>query len=68
MALSNETLERLQSLSKAQRAQRFNELSKHIVNPRQLDDSHSDDVPTSTLEEAEEREWLKNDLGLATTD
>ena len=59
--MTEETRLRLQKMSQEEKEQRFNELNDPIVNPVLLGDGRQH--PETTLEQMEEREWLKTFLG-----
>ena len=62
--MTNETLTKLQQMSPEQKENRFRQLQdRHNIGPSQAtlpDGGPPIEVP---IEEVEERDWLKNDLG-----
>ncbi len=60
VVMDKELEKKLKTMTKEQKEERFAELSAPISNPQMLDGGP---VPESSMEELEERESLKKDLG-----
>jgi hypothetical protein len=62
--MTDDTLARVQQMSRDQKKRRFQELlQRHNIAPVPATLQRSGEPVEIPLEEMEEREWLKNDLG-----
>ena len=58
--MTEETKQRLQKMSQAEKEKRFKELNESVAHPEAL---VGDNPPEITLDDMEERQWLKRHLG-----
>jgi len=62
--MTNDMLARLQQMSREEKERRFQELlQRHNIAPAPVAIPRSGELIEIPLDEMEEREWLKNDLG-----